>query len=153
MKMLKKLLFVSIATTGLLVACPNMDKHSGDAGNHGVKSAHKSPDGILGDLYENASFKQKREILQIEYDFRKAVKKQTEKFKEYREAVWFDIKNLQIDLEEAKYDRNSSKATAILHRIVKKKEELRKSKQDEKNLHYLLDEDRIKKINEVLKVK
>ena len=64
-----------------------------------------------------------------------------------------DIGNLQIDLEEAKQAGDKNKAASIMERITKKQEEIRKSKQDEMNLYYLLNEDRIKKINEVLKVK
>ncbi|STQ85499.1 hypothetical protein LS73_007445 [Helicobacter muridarum] len=158
MRILQSLLFVSVATTGLLMAHSDMDNKNthNQSGMHNHNDHHmelKAPDGILGEIYHKASFKQKREILQIEYEFHKEMKKQTQKFKDYRESVAFDLKNLKLDLEEAKYDRNNSKATSILNRIVKKKEELRKNKQDEKNLIYLLNEDRIKKINEVLNVK
>lgn len=147
MMVLKKLMFVSIATSGLLFACPNMAHHE-----H-VIGASIAPKGVVKELYATANLKQKREIAQIEFDTLKAVKAQTEKFKQYRDAVEFDIKNLRLDLEEAQTNRNVSKATEILHRITKKEEEFRKSKQDERNLRYLLEEDKLKKINAVLKVK
>ncbi len=146
MKVLKKLLFVSVAATGLLLACPH-------GGNHGGSSGLHAPHGVLNELYETASLKQKREILQIEFDARKAIKSQTEKFRQYMQAIEFDIKNLRLDLEEATMSGNTAKKTEILHRIAKKQEEYRKSKQDERNLMYLLQEDKIKKINGVLKVK
>ncbi len=150
MKVLKKLLFVSVATTGLLLACPHGGSHGG---SHDGNLEVRAPHGILQDLYATASLKQKRDILQVEFDTRKAIKSQTEKFRQYMEAVEFDIKNLRLDLEEAKMNRNNAKVTEILHRIVKKQEEYRKSKQDAKNLIYLLKEDKIKKINTILKVK
>lgn len=158
MRILQSLLFVSVATTGLLMAHPDMDNkniHSRPSmhDHHHHHMELKAPGGILEEIYYKASFRQKREILQIEYEFHKERKKQTQKFKDYRESVEFDLKNLKLDLEEAEYDRNNSKATSILNRIVEKEEELRKNKQDEKNLIYLLDGDRIKKINEVLNVK
>lgn len=147
MKVLKKLVFVSVAATGMLLACPNM------GAGHGQGVESEAPRGVLKELYATANIKQKREIVQIEFDSRKAVKTQTEKFKTYRDSVEFDIENLRLDLEEAKADRNVAKSTEILHRITKKQEELRKSKQDERNLRYLLEEDKLKKINAVLKVK
>lgn len=153
MRILQKLLFVSVVTTGLLIAHPGMDDMGPHRGGMIDDMTPKPPHGILWELYDKASFKQKRDILQVEYAFHKEKKKQTQKFKDYREAVEFDLKNLKIDLEEAKYDRNNSKVTSILNRIVSKKEDLRKNKQDEKNLIYLLNEDRIKKINEILNVK
>ncbi len=147
MKVFKKLMFVSVAATSLLFACPGM----GDG--HGNGAALGAPHGVLKELYATANLKQKREIVQIEFDAKKAVKTQTEKFRQYRDSVEFDIKNLRLDLEEAQANRNVAKATEILHRITKKQEELRKSKQDERNLRYLLEEDKLKKINGVLKVK
>lgn len=145
MKVLKKLLFVSVATTSLLIAYPGM-KCDAD-----VKA--EAPKGVLKELYETATLKQKREVLQIEFDTLRATKTQTDKFRQYRDSVEFDIKNLRLDLEEAQANRNTAKTTEILHRITKKQEELRKSKQDERNLRYLLEEDKLKKINAVLKVK
>ena len=147
MKVLKKLVFVSVATSGLLFACPNMGN------GHGKSSMFDAPRGVLKELYDTASLKQKREIAQIEFDSHKAMKAQTDKFKQYQDSVAFDIKNLRLDLEEAQDNRNVAKATEILHRIAKKQEEFRKSKQDEQNLRYLLEEDKLKKINNVLKVK
>ena len=147
MKVLNKLLCVSVVATGFMMACPGMAH--GDMDADGVKA----PKGVLKELYESASVKQKRQVLQIDFDSKKAVKAQTEKFKQYREVVEFDIKNLRLDLEEARADRDANRATDILSRIAKKQEEVRKSKQDEQNLRYLLEEDKIKKINAVLKVK
>ncbi|MWV62215.1 hypothetical protein DCO58_05400 [Helicobacter saguini] len=147
MKVLNKLLCISAVTTGLLLAFPEMHPPLDD------DSVLKAPKGVLQELYSAASVKQKRQIIQIDFDTKKAVKAQTEKFKQYRSAVEFDIKNLRLDLEEAKADRDSARAADILSRIAKKQEEVRKSKQDEQNLKYLLNEDKIKKINAVLKVK
>lgn len=147
MKVLKKLVFVSITASGLLFACPNMND------GHGKANMFDAPRGVLKELYDMASLGQKREIAQIEFDSLKAMKAQTEKFRQYRDSVLFDIKNLRLDLEEAQENRNVAKATEILHRITKKQEEFRKSKQDEQNLRYLLEEDKLKKINGVLKVK
>lgn len=147
MKVLKKLVFVSVAAGGLLFAHPNLDA------GYGKANVLDAPRGVLKELYDTASIKQKREIVQIEYDALKAIKAQTEKFKQYRDSVVFDIKNLRLDLEEAQSNRNVTEATEILHRIAKKQEEIRKSKQDEQNLRYLLEEDKLKKINGVLKVK
>ena len=149
MKVLKKMLFVSVAATGLLIACPDMHMSGKGEKNSGLKPPH----GILEELYVKATTKQKRDLLQIDHDFHKAVKAQTEKFREYRDAVEFDIKNLKLDLEEASLERDTTRATEILHRIAKKQEEIRKSKQDEKNLRSLLEEDKIKKMHTVLKVK
>lgn len=146
MKVIKKFLFVSLATSGLLFACHNMS-HQDHIGEYVV------PKGVLKELYATASLKQKREIAQIEFDSIKAVKSQTDKFKQYRDLVEFDIKNLRLDLEEAQDNKNVSKATEILHRIAKKEEEFRKSRQDERNLRYLLEEEKLKKINAVLKVR
>lgn len=146
MMVLKKLMFVSIATSGLMFACHN-------AAHHDHVGASAAPKGVVKELYETANLKQKREIAQIEFDTLKAVKAQTEKFRQYRDSVEFDIKNLRLDLEEAQSNRNVTRSTEILHRITKKEEELRKSKQDERNLRYLLEEDKLKKINAVLKVK
>ena len=84
---------------------------------------------------------------------KKATKAQTEKFRQYRDALEFDIKNLRLDLEEAQYDRDKVRVSEILSRIANKQEEVRKALQDEINLRYLLEEDKIKKINAVLKVK
>ena len=108
MMVLKKLMFVSIATSGLLFACPNMAHHE-----H-VIGASVAPKGVVKELYATANLKQKREIAQIEFDTLKAVKAQTEKFKQYRDAVEFDVKNLRLDLEEAQANRNVSKATETL---------------------------------------
>lgn len=145
MKVLNKLLCVSVAATGLLLAHPEF----GDTDD----TVLRAPSGVLQELYSAASVKQKRQIVQIDFDTKKAIRTQTEKFKQYRASVEFDIKNLKLDLEEAKADRDASKASDILSRIAKKQEEVRKSKQDEENLKYLLNEDKIKKINAVLKVK
>lgn len=156
MKMFTKFLFVSVAATGLLVAHPAMgDYHGGGYGHKSMdfSSEPKAPNGILEGLYSMATSKQKREILQLEYNFKKSFKQQSEKMREYRGVVMLDIGNLQIDLEEAKQAGDKNKAASIMERITKKQEEIRKSKQDEMNLYYLLNEDRIKKINEVLKVK
>lgn len=154
MKVLKKLVFVSIATSGLLFACPGIGGNSMVMGDGcGKPGMSDVPKGVLKELYDSASLKQKREIAQIEFDSLRAVKAQTEKFRQYRDSVVFDIKNLRLDLQEAQDNRNTAKATEILNRIAKKQEEFRKSKQDEQNLRYLLEEDKIKKINGVLKVK
>lgn len=145
MKILSKLMFVSVATAGLVFAHPMM---KGDS-----PEVLKAPRGIIQELYDNASIQQKRELLQIDFDARKAEKAQTEKFRQYRDMVKFDIQNLRLDLEEANANRNSSKAMDILSKLAKKESDIRKSKQDEQNLRYILQEDRIKKMNAVLRVK
>ncbi|RDU65885.1 hypothetical protein CQA53_05395 [Helicobacter didelphidarum] len=146
MKVLNKLLCVSIVTTGLLFACPDMK-------GHGEGVSVKAPKGVLKELYDTANIQQKRQILQIDFDTKKAIKAQTAKYKEYRSVVEFDIKNLRLDLEEAQSERNTTKAMDILSRIAKKQEDLRKNLQDEHNLRYLLEDKKIKDINAVLRVK
>lgn len=119
-------------------------------GSIGMLNAKPKPKEWL-EAYNNASFAQKRDIIRIEYEAHKNHKAKTEKFKTEREALEFEIENLQIDLEEAHSKQDTAKAKEIFNHITQKQEALRKNKQEEKNLVFSLDEEKIKKINAVLK--
>ncbi len=144
MSILNRLFFASAICAGVMLAHPMP--------NDAMKQDFtKAPKGVVPELYNLASVAKKRQVLQIEFDSNKKIENQTKKFREYRTSVMFDIASLKLDYQEAvENNYGTSKKMEILSRIANKQEEIRKSKQDEKNLRYILEEEKLKQINNVL---
>ncbi|PZT47739.1 hypothetical protein B6S12_07340 [Helicobacter valdiviensis] len=106
--------------------------------------------GINVEVFDRASFSQKREALKIDYEFKKQEHKSNEKYRQNDRKLDYDIRMLRIDLQEAKSIRDEAKVNTILTQIVKLEEKKRLNKEEERTQREKIQSQRISKIYQQL---
>ncbi|CAM2843312.1 hypothetical protein [Helicobacter burdigaliensis] len=108
--------------------------------------------GINLEVFERASFAQKREALKIDYELKEQEHKSNEKYRQNDRKLDYNIRALKVDLQEAKSTRDEARVNAILAQIVKLEEKKRLNKEEERMQREKIDNQRIGKIYKQLGV-
>ncbi|MCX2683373.1 hypothetical protein OQH60_06020 [Campylobacter sp. MIT 21-1685] len=106
--------------------------------------------GILPEIFNNASFKKRKQALKAEFKEKEAIDKKREFFKSKIKALELDKKILEINLEEAKAARDESKINATLAQIVQQESKIAQERSTQKQVISEMEQNAINKINKIL---
>lgn len=106
------------------------------------------PKGIREALCDLASIDKKRAALEIEFQSKEKQRDALEKYKQAGRNLHFELKNLELDLEEAK-ESNTQSYQNILNKIAQKEAQIRKNKDTMEQIKREFEQTRIEKITEI----
>lgn len=106
------------------------------------------PKGVREALCDLASIDKKRAALEIEFQSKEKQRDALEKYRQAGRNLRFELKNLELDLEEAKESSTQSYQN-ILNKIAQKEAQIRKNKDTMEQIKREFEQTRIEQIMEI----